>query len=193
MTSGGNGVKRDVVGAASKEKWWEQRQKRSGQSFYGCDDVAGVTYASGNVAMHQPKVRTATLPTNPNLAPTPARPTTISNNPTTAPPPTPYAMSTATPGVRNTLRSADAAPPPQIANAAYIAPIAPRPLLTNMRQHGTTPGHQFEPVDVFRNTSSAAYAVVNASRITGAAHLIPEEPSLVGATTTSHSKREQKR
>jgi hypothetical protein len=32
------------VGAASKEKWWEQRQKRSGQLFYGCDDVAGVTY-----------------------------------------------------------------------------------------------------------------------------------------------------
>jgi hypothetical protein len=98
MRSGGSGVKRDggsvvkseVVGAASKAKCWEQRQKRSGQSFYGCDDVVGVTYVRGNVAMHQPKVRTARLPTNPNLAPTPARPTTISNNPTTAPPPTPY-------------------------------------------------------------------------------------------------------
>jgi hypothetical protein len=78
-------------------------------------------------------------------------------------------------------------------NAAYIAPISPRPLPTNMRQHGTTQGRQCEPMDVSRNTSSAAYAVVNASHITGAAHFIPEEPSLVGATTTSHSKREQKR
>jgi hypothetical protein len=32
-------------------------------------------------------------------------------------------------------------------------------------------------MDVPRNTSSAAYAVVNASRITGAAHLMPEEPN----------------
>jgi hypothetical protein len=48
-------------------------------------------------------------------------------------------------------------------------------------------------MDVSCNTFSAAYAVVNASDITGAAHLISEEPSLVGATTTSHSKREQKR
>jgi hypothetical protein len=55
----------------------------------------------------------------------------------------------------------------------------------------TPQGRQFEAMDVSRNTSSAAHAVVNASRITGAAHLIPEEPSPVGATTTSHSKREQ--
>jgi hypothetical protein len=41
----------------------------------------------------------------------------------------------------------------------------------------TPQGRQFEAVDVSRNTSSAAYAVVNASRIAGAAHLIPEEPT----------------
>jgi hypothetical protein len=41
-------------------------------------------------------------------------------------------------------------------------------------------GRQFEPMDVSRNTSSAAYAVVNASRITGAAHLTPEEPNCAG-------------
>jgi hypothetical protein len=44
MGAGGSSVKKEVVGATSKKKWWEQRQKRSGQSFYGCDDVAGVTY-----------------------------------------------------------------------------------------------------------------------------------------------------
>jgi hypothetical protein len=76
-------------------------------------------------------------------------------------------------------------------NAAYTALISPRPLPTNMRQHGTPQGRQFEPMDVSRNISSAAYAVGNASHFTGAPHLIPEEPSLVGATTTSHSKREQ--
>jgi hypothetical protein len=32
-------------------------------------------------------------------------------------------------------------------------------------------------MDVSCNTSRAAYAVVKASRITGAAHLIPEEPN----------------
>jgi hypothetical protein len=58
-----------VIASVQYEKWWERRQKRSGQSFYGCDDVAGVTYVRGNVAMHQPKVRTARLPTNPNHAP----------------------------------------------------------------------------------------------------------------------------
>jgi hypothetical protein len=82
---------------------------------------------------------------------------------------------------------------PRWATLPMIAPISPRPLPTNMRQHGTTQGCQFEPMDVSRNTSSAAYAVVNAAHITGAAHLIPEQPSLVGATTTSHRKREQKR
>jgi hypothetical protein len=29
------------------EKWWHQRQKRSGQLFCGCDEVAGVTYIRG--------------------------------------------------------------------------------------------------------------------------------------------------
>jgi hypothetical protein len=65
-------------------------------------------------------------------------------------------------------------------NAAYIAPISLRPLPMNMRQHSTPKGRQFKPMDVSRNTSSAAYAVVNASRITGAAHLIPEEPNCTG-------------
>jgi hypothetical protein len=36
-----------VIAWAQYEKWWEQRQKRSGQLFYGCDDVAGVTYVRG--------------------------------------------------------------------------------------------------------------------------------------------------
>jgi hypothetical protein len=36
-------------------------------------------------------------------------------------------------------------------NAAYIAPISPRPLPTNMRQHSTPQGRQFEPMDVTRN------------------------------------------
>jgi hypothetical protein len=40
--------------------------------------------------------------------------------------------------------------------------------------------HRFWPIDVARNTSSAACAVVNASRLTGAAHLIPEEPNCAG-------------
>jgi hypothetical protein len=33
-----------VIEWAQYEKWWEPCQKRSGQLFYGCDDVAGVTY-----------------------------------------------------------------------------------------------------------------------------------------------------
>jgi hypothetical protein len=33
-----------VIASVQCEKWWERRQKRSGQLFYGCDDVAGVTY-----------------------------------------------------------------------------------------------------------------------------------------------------
>jgi hypothetical protein len=40
---------------------------------------------------------------------------------------------------------------PQIANAAYIAPISPRPLPMNMHQHSTTQGRQFKPMDVPRN------------------------------------------
>jgi hypothetical protein len=61
-------------------------------------------------------------------------------------------MSTATPDVCNTLRSPAAVPPPpQIANAAYIAPISPLPLPTNMRQHSTPQGRQFKPMDIPRN------------------------------------------
>jgi hypothetical protein len=36
-----------VIASVQYEKWWDQRQKRSGQLFYGCDDVAGVTYVRG--------------------------------------------------------------------------------------------------------------------------------------------------
>jgi hypothetical protein len=36
-----------VIAWAQYEKWWKQCQKRSGQLFYGCDDVAGVTYVRG--------------------------------------------------------------------------------------------------------------------------------------------------
>jgi hypothetical protein len=32
---------------AQYEEWWEPCQKRIGQLFYGCDDVAGVTYVRG--------------------------------------------------------------------------------------------------------------------------------------------------
>jgi hypothetical protein len=60
-------------------------------------------------------------------------------------------MSTATPGVCNTLRSPAAPPAPKIANAAYTAPISPRPLPMNMRQHSTPQGHQFKPMYVLRN------------------------------------------
>jgi hypothetical protein len=42
-----------------------------------------------------------------------------------------------------------------------------------MRQHSTPQGRQFEPVEVSHNTSSAAYAVVKASRMTDAAHQQP--------------------
>jgi hypothetical protein len=56
-------------------------------------------------------------------------------------------------------------------NAAYIAPISPRSLPTNMRQNSTPQGPQFAPMDVSGTTSSVAYAVVNASRITGAGFL----------------------
>jgi hypothetical protein len=66
-----------MIAWAQYEKWWEQCQKRSGQSFYGCDDVAGVTYVRGNVIMHQPNVRTARLPTNPNRATTTRIPSSI--------------------------------------------------------------------------------------------------------------------
>jgi hypothetical protein len=59
-------------------------------------------------------------------------------------------MSTATRGVCNTLRS-PAAVPPQIANAAYIVPISPRPLPTHMRQHGTPQGRQLKSMDILRN------------------------------------------
>jgi transcription antitermination factor NusG len=59
-------------------------------------------------------------------------------------------------------------------NAAYIAPISLRPLPTNMSKH------RFKPIDISRNTFSAAYAVVNASSITDAAHLIPEVPNCTG-------------
>jgi hypothetical protein len=42
-----------------------------------------------------------------------------------------------------------------------------------MRQHSTPQGRQFEPMEVSHNTSSAAYAVVKASRMTDAAHQQP--------------------
>jgi hypothetical protein len=138
MRSGGSGVKRDVVEAASKEKWavilWLRRR-------CGCDVC--------------PRERRR-LPTNPNRAPTPAQPTTPTiSNPTMARPPTPYAISTATPGVQNTLRSPAAAPSShQIPNAAYSAPLSPRPLPTNMCQHSTPEapeGRQFKAMDVPRN------------------------------------------
>jgi transposase len=42
-------------------------------------------------------------------------------------------------------------PPPQRAKAAYIAPISPRPLPTNMRYHSTPQGRQLKSMDIPRN------------------------------------------
>jgi hypothetical protein len=40
---------------------------------------------------------------------------------------------------------------PQMANTAYVCPIRPQPISTNMRQHCTPIGRQFKPTDVTGN------------------------------------------
>jgi hypothetical protein len=93
------------------------------------------------------------LPTNPNRAPTPAQPNTPTiANPTVARPPTPYAISTATPGVQNTLRSPAATPPPTRYPTLPTSRLLHRGLYRRIYASIVPPqGRQSEPMNVPRN------------------------------------------